>query len=119
MERLSFDVGENCNCLYPEFLAGPNNPDGDFAPVCNEYLFEKRHGLLRRIDKEEWFAILDGMAVVYEYPRYHTVHITLDLVHKLHGLYDAEHLAFLNICTDFHKGRSIRGRSPVKSAYYG
>src|SRR5690625_7445821 len=36
--------------------------------------------------------------------------VGLDLVHHLHGLDDADHVALLDVLADFHKGRSEERR---------
>src|SRR6185295_4337092 len=73
----------------------------------------------RRADAEERLAELHRLAVLRQDlddpPRL----VGLDLVHQLHRLDDAEHLALLHHRPHLDEGRLVRRRRPVERAHEG
>src|SRR6478735_8900932 len=66
--------------------------------------------VLPDFDLEQRLAVLDRLSVLDEDLHDRAFDLRLDLVHQLHGLDDAEHLALLDARADVDEGRRVGGR---------
>src|SRR5690348_13134233 len=64
--------------------------------------------MMSRRDLEQRLAVLDGSAVLDEDSDDRARSIGLDLVHELHRLDDAQHLALLDLVVERDIGRRVR-----------
>src|SRR3954470_3726561 len=67
-----------------------------------------------RLETEERLAVLDRAAVLDERLDQAARALGLDLVHQLHRLDDAEHLALLHHCADLDERRVVGRSGPVE-----
>ena len=84
-----------------EFTAGRDHPQRDLSAICDQDFLEHR---LARPHSEQRQTILDRLAVLGDDLDDFARNIALNLVHQLHGLHDAEHLADLNQSPTLTKG---------------
>lgn len=62
---------------------------------------------LNRFYQEQWLVVLNRGGIICQHLHDAAAHLALDLVEKLHGLDDAEHLAFLHLIAYVYKRRLI------------
>src|SRR5712692_6607510 len=71
---------------------------------------------LGRLDSEQRLSELNRLAVLNEDLGNLPADFRLDLVHQLHSLDDADHLALSDHRAQFHEGRLVGPRRPVEGA---
>src|SRR5690242_2145399 len=72
---------------------------------------------LGRLEAEERLAVLDRAAVLDEHLHQPAGLLGLDLVHQLHRLDDAEHLALLHRRAHAHEGGILRRGGSIEGAH--
>src|SRR5918998_3318765 len=74
---------------------------------------------LGRLDAEQRLPELHGLAVLHQHLGDPSGHLGLDLVHELHGLHDAEHLALAHVGAHLDEGGLVRRGRAVEGAHEG
>ena len=100
--------------LDAQFFAGAQDAQRYFAAVGDDEFFE--HGLF---DDEQGLAELNRIAVLRHDGGDLAALVGLDLVHHLHGLDDAQHLADLDLIADVDEGLGARRRRRIEGAHHG
>src|SRR5512140_1398542 len=96
--RFAMRIRWNTWCLRPAWRADPR---------------------LRRLEAEEGLAVFDRAAVLDEHLHQPAGLLGLDLVHQLHRLDDAEHLALLHHRAHVDEGRVLGRGGAVEGAHEG
>ncbi len=119
VERVAVRFAVDGDGTDPQFFAGADDAKCDFAAIGDEQFSKHRFqsGTAMETQGEERLAVFDRLAIgdqtLDDFPGC----IRFDLVHELHGLDDAEHLAVLNLVPNLDKGRGTRRRRLVKRAH--
>src|SRR6266436_9977192 len=71
---------------------------------------------LDKLESKERLSVLDRATVLHQHVDEAAGLLRFDLVHQLHRLDDAEHLAFLDHLPDVHEGRAVGRGGAVERA---
>jgi len=123
MHRIDIGFRVNGNGFDFEFAAGADDAEGDFTPVGNqnafEHLMDRGWRIVEKgasLDAEEHIAVLNGSGIFGDKSTDGAGFLGLDFIHHLHGLNDAERLAFGNGGADIDEIRRVRCGFAVESA---
>ncbi|EAU65714.1 hypothetical protein STIAU_7808 [Stigmatella aurantiaca DW4/3-1] len=130
VQRLTVRRGVNRHRGDSQLPACTDDSQGNLPAIGDQHLLEHaqdssrppgpapgRSRRLRWLNAKERLTELDRLPVLYQDLRNASGHLGLDLVHQLHGLDDAEHLALLHHRAHVHEGRLVRGRGPVECSH--
>ena len=109
--------GVNRDARDAELLAGPDDPQCNFAPVGNEDLGNHLRGSL--LDDHQRGSVLDHRIVLDQDSPDRSRPGGVDLVHGLHGFDDQQGLAFLDRPADLHEFRGTRLGLEIDRANHG
>ena len=115
VQRVLVRLGIDGDRLDAQLAAGMDDAQRDLAAVGDQDLLEHR-AIYAGLDREQPFAVLDGLAVLHVDLDDLAVALGVDLVHELHRLDDAEHLPLLHRLPDLDERLGTRLRRAVEGA---
>ncbi len=116
------DTGVRNDNLNVQFPTCAENTNRNLAPVRNEQALDHSvFSLTRRASGERKNRLikLDRILVSNKYRFNDTGDLSFDLVHHLHGLDDAEYIAYFDTATHINKGWRSWGGRTIKRTHHG
>jgi hypothetical protein len=108
VQRVGVRLRVHRHGLDSQFLTGPDDAQGYFSAVGNEYLLEQGVSRSRGAYAHQWLIVFNRFGLADQYLDNLSFYVGLDLIHDLHGFYDADGLPGLDLVSLAHKGIVIR-----------